>query len=91
VNKVARIPLLKQDLSVTNSLDMLAAQMEPARQTFDPAGAGALLVTGTAVGIGAGALIGWAAGSVSYGLLAGAVAGVPLGVFTVYRRYRGVL
>jgi F0F1-type ATP synthase assembly protein I len=70
---------------------MLAAQMEPARQTFDPAGAGALLVTGTAVGIGAGALIGWAAGSVSYGLLAGAVAGVPLGVFTVYRRYRGAL
>ena len=70
---------------------MLAVQMEPARQTFDPAGAGALLVTGTAVGIGAGALIGWAAGSVSYGLLAGAVVGVPLGVFTVYRRYRGVL
>jgi F0F1-type ATP synthase assembly protein I len=70
---------------------MLAAQMEPARQTFDPAGAGALLVTGTAVGIGAGALIGWAAGSVPYGLLAGAVAGVPLGVFTVYRRYRGTL
>jgi hypothetical protein len=35
--------------------------VEPARQTFDPAGAGALLVTGTAVGIGAGALIGWAA------------------------------
>jgi F0F1-type ATP synthase assembly protein I len=65
--------------------------MQPARQTFDPAGAGALLVTGTAVGIGAGALIGWAAGSVSYGLLAGAVVGVPLGVFTVYRRYRGVL
>jgi len=70
---------------------MLAVQMEPARQTFDPAGAGALLVTGTAVGIGAGALIGWAAGSVSYGLLAGALVGVPLGVFTVYRRYRGAL
>ena len=30
---------------------MLAAQMEPARQTFDPAGAGALLITGTAAGI----------------------------------------
>ena len=68
---------------------MLAAQMEPARQTFDPAGAGALLVTGTAVGIAAGALIGWAAGSLSYGLLGGAPAGVPLGVFAVYRRYRG--
>jgi F0F1-type ATP synthase assembly protein I len=68
---------------------MLAAQMEPARQTLDPAGAGALLITGTAVGIGAGALIGWAAGSVAYGLLGGAVAGIPLGVLTVYRRYRG--
>ena len=68
---------------------MLAAQMEPARQTFDPAGAGALLVTGTAVAIGAGALIGWAAGSASYGLLAGAFVGIPLGVFAVYHRYRG--
>ena len=67
---------------------MLAVQMEPARQTFDSAGAGALLVSGTAVGIGAGALIGWAAGSVSYGLLGGAAAGVPAGVFAVYRRYR---
>jgi F0F1-type ATP synthase assembly protein I len=70
---------------------MLAAQMEPARQTFDPAGAGALLITGTAIGIGAGALIGWAAGSVPYGLLVGAVAGVPAGVVAVYRRYRGAL
>ena len=70
---------------------MLAAQMEPARQIFDPAGAGALLITGTALGIGAGALIGWAAGSTPYGLLGGAVAGVPLGVAAVYRRYRGAL
>jgi F0F1-type ATP synthase assembly protein I len=65
--------------------------MEPGRgghQTFDPAGAGALLITGTALGIGAGALIGWAAGSTEYGLLGGAVAGVPLGVFAVYRRYK---
>jgi F0F1-type ATP synthase assembly protein I len=62
--------------------------MEPPRQSFDPAGAGALLVTGTGVGIGAGALIGWAAGSIAYGLLGGALAGVPLGVIAVYRRYR---
>ena len=66
---------------------MLAAQMEPARQTFDPAGAGALLVTGTAAGTAGGALIGWAAGSVGYGLLGGAAVGVPLGIFAVYRRY----
>lgn len=63
--------------------------MEPARQTFEPAGAGALLVSGTAVCVGVGALIGWAAGSIGYGVLAGAAAGVPTGVFAVYRRYRG--
>ena len=68
---------------------MLALQMEPARQTFDPAGAGALLITGTAAGTGAGALIGWAAGSVGYGILAGAFVGIPLGIMIVYRRYRG--
>jgi hypothetical protein len=68
---------------------MLAAQMEPARQTLDPAGAGALLITGTAAGTGAGALIGWAAGSVGYGLLAGAFVGVPIGIVVVYLRYRG--
>jgi hypothetical protein len=68
---------------------MLAAQMEPARQTFDPAGAGALLITGTAAGTGAGALIGWAAGSVGYGILAGAFVGVPIGIVAVYLRYRG--
>jgi len=70
---------------------MLALVMKPGRsgqQTFDPAGAGALLVAGTALGIGAGALIGWAAGSTAYGLLGGAVAGVPLGVLAVYRRYK---
>ena len=82
--------MLRKRLSrVTNSLDMLASQMEQARQTFDPAGAGALLITGTAAGIGAGALIGWAAGSASYGLLGGAFVGIPPGVFAVYRRYRG--
>ena len=67
---------------------MLAAQMEPARQTFDPAGAGALLITGTAAGIAVGALIGWAAGSLAYGLLVGAFVGIPFGIITVYRRYR---
>jgi hypothetical protein len=50
---------------------MLAAQMQPARQTYDPAGAGALLVTGTAAGSGGSALIGWATGSYSYRLLDG--------------------
>ncbi len=59
------------------------------RQSFEPAGAGALLAGTTAAGVGAGALIGWAAGSWPLGALGGAVAGIPAGVFVVYRRYRG--
>ncbi len=38
--------------------------------------------------IGAGALIGWAAGSTGLGVLGGAVVGVPAGAAAVYRRYR---
>ncbi len=70
---------------------MLGLQMEPAasRPTFQPAGAGALLATTTCEGIGVGALVGWAAGSWGLGALGGAVAGIPAGVFAVYRRYRG--
>lgn len=67
---------------------MLAA-MEPSRPTFQPAGAGALLVAGAGVGIGIGALLGWLAGSWGIGALIGAVAGIPAGIFAVYRRYRG--
>lgn len=63
--------------------------MEPSRPTFQPAGAGALLVAGTAAGIGVGAFIGWLAGSAGIGALLGAIAGIPAGVFAVYRRYRG--
>jgi F0F1-type ATP synthase assembly protein I len=64
--------------------------MEPApRPNFQPAGAGALLITTTGVGIGLGVLIGWAAGSIEWGALVGAVVGLPAGVYAVYRRYRG--
>jgi hypothetical protein len=35
----------------------------------------------------AGLLIGWAAGSIGIGILIGAVIGLPLAVFAVYRRY----
>jgi len=63
--------------------------MEPASRQFQPAGAGALLASTTAVGVGIGALVGWAAGSTGLGALGGAVVGVPAGVFAVYRRYRG--
>ena len=47
-----------------------------------------LLVSTTALVIGAGALVGWGAGDTGLGLVGGAVAGIPLGVFVVYRRYR---
>jgi hypothetical protein len=68
----------------------MLAVMEPGgRQNFEAAGAGAILVSTTALAVGVGALVGWAAGSTGYGILAGAIAGVPAGAFAVYRRYRG--
>jgi len=64
--------------------------VEPAsRSSFEPAGAGALLGGVTAASIGAGCLVGWAAGSLGLGALGGAVVGIPAGVYAVYRRYRG--
>ena len=64
--------------------------MEPvAPRSFPPAQAGATLVVLTAAVIGAGTLLGWAAGSAKTGLIAGVVLGVPAGVAGVYRRYRG--
>lgn len=64
--------------------------MEPgSRQTFEPSGAGGILIGVTAAAIAIGALIGWAAGSFGLGCLGGAVVGIPAGVYSVYRRYRG--
>lgn len=64
--------------------------MEPQpRSQIQPAGAGALLISTTAAGVGVGALIGWTLGSTGIGALVGAVAGIPAGIFVVYRRYRG--
>lgn len=71
---------------------MLAVAMEGGpRNTFDPAGAGALLATATGAGLGVGALVGWATGEVGYGVIGGAVVGMPAGVVAVYLRYRGSL
>ena len=49
-----------------------------------------VLLSVTLALIGAGALVGWAFGSWSLGALVGAIVGIPVGVFAVYRRYRGV-
>ena len=70
---------------------MLAVMASRSRPTFQPAGAGMLLASTTAASIGVGALVGWGAGNLGYGILAGAIVGVPLGVAAVYFRYREAL
>ena len=63
--------------------------MEPAAsRAFPPIEAGMLLASVTAAGLGLGALIGWAVGSLGTGLIIGGVIGIPAGIYTVYRRYR---
>ena len=64
--------------------------MEPeSPRTFHPAGAGGVLIGTTAAVIAVGVLIGWAAGSPELGFLGGALVGIPVGVFAVYKRYEG--
>ena len=66
--------------------------MEPlAPRPFPPIEAGAVLAVVTGLLIGLGALIGWGAGSLTAGLIAGLVLGLPGGVYFIYRRYRGSL
>jgi hypothetical protein len=62
---------------------------QPPRQSFEPAGAGAVLLGTTAVTGAAGALLGWLFGNAAAGTIAGICVGIPAGVFAVYRRYRG--
>jgi hypothetical protein len=48
------------------------------------------LLLGSLLGsMAVGALVGWALGGWGIGLLIGAVAGIPLGIFVVYRVYSG--
>ncbi len=64
--------------------------MEPSRpSSFQPAGAGALMIGTTSASVGLGALVGWGAGSAAIGALAGAVVGIPASILVVYYRYRG--
>jgi hypothetical protein len=51
--------------------------------------ASGLLLGTLAVTMAVGALVGWAFGGADLGLLAGAVVGIPLAVFVVYKVYSG--
>jgi hypothetical protein len=59
------------------------------RSSFQPVEAGAILAGTVGLCAGGGALVGWAAGNAGYGVLGGVLAGIPTGVFAVYRRFRG--
>lgn len=63
--------------------------MEPAasRSNFSLAGAGSVLIGTTSAVIVVAALIGWAAGSLAWGFLAGAILGIPAGIAMTIRRY----
>jgi F0F1-type ATP synthase assembly protein I len=63
--------------------------MEPtARPSFNAAGAGGVLIGAILACVALGALVGWLAGSTGIGIVAGVVVGIPVGVLTVYRKYR---
>ena len=67
--------------------------MEPSasRSTLSLAGAGSVLIGTTLAVIGVAALVGWLLGNAASGFLAGAILGIPIGVFMTYRRYRDAL
>jgi hypothetical protein len=74
------------------SSGILARLMQAASpSSFDPAGAGGLLLGVLVVCIGLGVLIGWLAGGAGIGALLGSVVGIVAGTFAVYRRYRGAI
>ena len=76
--------------SLPVSSGILARLMQAASpSSFDPAGAGGLLLGVLALCIGLGVLIGWLAGAAGIGALIGSLVGILAGTFAVYRRYRG--
>jgi F0F1-type ATP synthase assembly protein I len=70
---------------------MLGLHMEPGRRpSLQYAEAGGVLA-GVLFGcVLCGFLIGWALGSAGIGILIGSVIGIPLSIFSVYRRYKDV-
>jgi hypothetical protein len=84
-------PLFRVTSAETTSGILAALMQAPTPSSFEPAGAGGLLLAVLVACIGAGVLVGWAAGSAGIGALGGAVLGIFGGIFAVYRRYRGVI
>ena len=66
---------------------MMAAAQRP--DPFPPIEAGVLLIATTVAVIAICLLVGWIAGVPTTGLVVGVVLGIPVGIFAVYRRYRG--
>ena len=64
--------------------------MQPQRPQFSLAGAGSVLIGSTTACIVVGTLVGWASGSIGYGLAFGAVVGIPVGVATTVIKYRDI-
>ena len=61
--------------------------MQSSPSSFDPAGAGGVLLAALLVCIGLGLLVGWAVGAAGIGALVGAVVGILAGIGAVYQRY----
>jgi hypothetical protein len=69
----------------------MLASVAAGRTSIDPLGAGALLAAVLFGCVGAGALLGLAAGSVGIGIAIGAVIGIPAAILSVYLRYKDAL
>jgi len=62
--------------------------MEPeSRPTFSLAGAGGTLIGMTGATMVLGTLVGWLLGSWEWGLIVGALLGIPVGIFMTIKRY----
>jgi hypothetical protein len=66
----------------------MLASVAAGRTSIDPLGAGALLAGVLFLCVGAGALLGVAAGSIGIGIAIGAVVGIPASIVSVYVRYK---
>ena len=59
----------------------------PSPSGLNLAGAGSTLIGTTLAVIAVAAFVGWLLGNAAYGFLAGAILGIPIGVFATYKRY----